>query len=137
MIYTSFLRSMLITNNQSDTYSNEIDYIYFKAFCTPTKCLKQLKLASTMVDVLRKTLFLFWWANLRHSCLKTTISKIEFSYHQLIHQFCLLFISSPPFFCHIRFKKKHFRNSKYFYVSRFNFQNINFEFTAVDLIFKT
>ena len=123
--------------NLHNVYLITFWHIFSEALRMAPKWLKELKLASTKVDVLKKTLFLFWCSNLPHLCFKNAIPRAEPSFRQLRFQSLAAFYFFTTFFSRFWFKKKHFRNSKHFYGSRFNFQGINFQSTTVDSVFKT
>ena len=61
--------------------------ISFKTFCMPTKCLKQLKIASTAVEMFENAFFSFLLLNIEHSSLKIPILDEDFSFQQMILQF--------------------------------------------------
>ena len=100
MYYTNYINTCS-TNFVVKLFLNDIPSIIINNYAILVMCdfnieippllyyffLKQLKLASTMVDLLRKLLFLFCSQNLSHSCLKTSILQVELSFYQLISQF--------------------------------------------------
>ncbi len=114
----------------------------------PPKCLKELKLASTVVDLHGKTLFLLSLKNLHQFSPKIAISDRECSFRQLIFQLSAAFCLFVTFFSHVFLEKSAFQYFKLFlrsqiqfsrhkfsiYRSRFEFQDMNAQSTMVDLI---
>jgi len=94
MYYTNYINTCS-TNFVVKLFLNDIPSIIINNYAILVMCdfnieippllyyffLKQLKLASTMVDLLRKLLFLFCSQNLSHSCLKTSILQVELSFY--------------------------------------------------------
>ena len=129
-----FLCRQLLRINEINVFGENLTTVFsilnnclilISVFDNPTKWMKQLKIASTTVEMFEKIFFFLYWPNMVHLCHKNPISYEELSFYQLIFQFLTAFSFFKSFFSHICSKMHHFSSLKHFYASRFRFQQMS------------
>ena len=105
-----------------------------QTFCCHTKCLKQLKLASTPHKMFENIFFHLAALICPIYALKNQFPMLISYYHLLVLQCNATFSFYTSFFHHIYSRKYHFRDSKHFYSRRLRFQQMNVQSTVEDLI---